>query len=733
MRLGFQCWLLLLFCLPANMVSQSLTDSLMEVLNNESVDTQRVHLLNDLGWEYKYDDETKARQYLQESINLSEKIGFKKGAAQAFNNLGVVAAIQGDIDQAMTNYERALSLRQELNDQKGVASLYNNLGNLQEEKGDYLGALENLQQSFAIRQQLKDTQRMARVLYNISYVHERMGNYPEALDYVLRHLELLKGTEDAYSLFNAYTLLGNINVELEIYNEALNYYQQALTIAEDIGDDYELAIAYNNLGNMLDDLAEQDYKDKNYSAARPRFSQALDYLQRALSIYEKTDDQEGAGNTNNNLGVVYKNLGSYFLELEQQDSANIYLNRSLSFLKKALTIHQEFNNRKGIIETYNGFGDVYRRLEDSEKALSYTKDYLDLAIEMDDQKFIQKAYKDLSRVYADLKKYKKAYKFRKKYDEIRYERLSEDIVQQNARRQAIFGDYQVQLENERQERALVAQKAQLQRTTFFRNSLIIGALGLLAIALLIFNRYRIKSKANQELAEKNTIIEKEKKRSDDLLLNILPAETARELKENGKAKAKQYASVTVLFTDIVSFTQIAEVLPATELVTLLDDCFRGFDKIALKYGIEKIKTIGDAYMCVGGLPVPNKTHAHDVVSAGIEMQAFVKSYNQILAERGLPDLAIRIGIHTGPVVAGIVGSTKFAYDIWGDTVNLAARMESGGAAGQVNISHTTYEQVKNQFSFKERGKIKVKNKGAIEMYFVNSKIRNGIKNADKIT
>ncbi len=722
MRLFPLCWSLCFFCFSANAGAQSLADSLLEVLKLESVDTQRVHLLNDLGWEYKYDDINKARQHLQESIALSKKINFKKGAAQAFNNLGVVAAIHGDIEQAMANYEQALSLRRELNDRKGVASLYNNLGNLQEEKGDYLGALENLQQSYTIRQQLRDTQRMARVLYNISYVHERMGNYPEALDYVLRHLELLKGTKDSYSLFNAYTLLGNINVELEIYKEALSYYQQALTIAEDIGDDYELAIAYNNLGNMLDDFAERDYKDEKFGAARPRFTQALKYLQQALAIYQRTEDAEGSGNANNNIGVVYKNLGSYFLALEEPDSANMYLNRSLSYLNKALTIHQQLNNRKGIIETYNGFGDVYRRLENTDKALSYTQDYLDLAIEMDDQKFIQKAYKDLSRVYADLKKYKKAYKFRKKYDEIRYERLSEDIVQQNARRQAIFGDYQVQLENERQEKALVAQEAQLHRTTLFRNSLMIGALGLLAIVLLIYNRYRIKSRANQELADKNNIIATEKKRSDDLLLNILPAETARELKENGKAKAKQYASVTVLFSDIVSFTQVAEALSATELVTLLDDCFRGFDKIALKYGIEKIKTIGDAYMCVGGLPVPNTTHAYDVVRAGMEMQAFVKNYNRTLAERGIADLAIRIGIHTGPVVAGIVGSTKFAYDIWGDTVNLAARMESGGAAGQVNISRTTYEAVKDKFSFEERGKIMVKNKGAIEMYFVDSKM-----------
>jgi len=697
--------------------TQSLADSLTQVLESTTVDTQRVHLLNDLGWEYKYDDAEKARNYLQQSIQLSQQIKFEKGTAQAFNNLGVVAAIQGDIDLAMTNYEEALAIRRQLKDLKGVASLYNNLGNLHEEKGEYLPALKNLQESLVIRQELKDTQRIARVLYNISYVHVRMGNYPEALDFVLRHLELLKKTDDEYSLFNAYSLLGNINVELEIYNEALIYYQKALEIAEKIGDDYELAIAFNNLGNMLDDLAEEDYKDDKYAIARPRFEQSLNYLRRALAIYKKTENREGEGEANNNLGVVYKNLGSYFLELEQQDSATLILNKAIVYFEKSLRIHQEFENRRGIIEVYNGFGDVYRRLGETDKALKYTKDYLDLALEIEDQKFIQKAYKDLSRVYADQKKYKKAYKFRKKYDETRYERLSEDVVQQNARRQAMFGDYQVQLENEKQERELVAQNAKLQRAGFIRNSLIVGALGLLLVALLLYNRYRIKTHANRELAEKNTIIASEKKRSDDLLLNILPAETARELKENGKAQAKQYESVTVLFSDIVSFTQIAEALSAGALVNLLDDCFRGFDQITQKHGIEKIKTIGDAYMCVGGLPLPNQTHAVDVVQAGLEMQEFVKKYNIQLKSQKLPPLAIRIGIHTGPVVAGIVGSTKFAYDIWGDTVNLASRMESAGEAGRVNVSRTTYEKVRGKFTLMERGKIEIKNKKAAEMYF----------------
>lgn len=709
-----------LFCFLLSQAGQGQTvaDSLLTIFQNTTIDTQRIHLLNDIGWEYKYDDATKAEKYLNLSINLAEKIHFPKGEAQAYNNLGVVFAIQGNIDEATRLYQKALLLRQSLNDKKGVASLYNNIGNLQEEKGDYIAALENLQASLKIRQELQDTQRIARVLYNISYVHERMGNYPEALDYVIQHLELLEHLDDDYSRFNAYTLLGNINSELEVFDEALNYYQQSLKIAKTIGDDYELGIAYNNLGNMLDDLAEKEYKNEQFETALPRFQEALTYLKKSLEFRIKTEDTEGEGDAHNNIGVVYKNLGSYFLKLEQQDSANAQFQRALVHLNKSLTIQEELDNRRGIIEVYNGMGDVYRRLEQPEKALYFTKNYLDMALDMDDQKFIQKAYKDLSRVYADKKAYKKAYKYRKKYDETRYDRLSEDQVKQNARRQAIFGDYQVQLENERQERELLAREAELQRAALMRNSLIAGALGLLVIALLLYNRYRLKNKANQELSEKNQIIANEKKRSDDLLLNILPAETARELKENGKAKAKHFDSVTVLFSDIVSFTQIAESLKAEELVALLDDCFHGFDAIMKKHQVEKIKTIGDAYMCVGGLPVPNKTHAADVVKAGLEMQAFMEDFNQKRKKANQPAFQLRIGIHTGPVVAGIVGSTKFAYDIWGDTVNLASRMESSGEAGKVNISETTYALIKNDFSITSRGKILAKGKGEVEMYFV---------------
>ncbi|MBL0340864.1 MAG: adenylate/guanylate cyclase domain-containing protein [Bacteroidetes bacterium] len=213
-------------------------------------------------------------------------------------------------------------------------------------------------------------------------------------------------------------------------------------------------------------------------------------------------------------------------------------------------------------------------------------------------------------------------------------------------------------------------------------------------------------------------INKARKRSDELLLNILPAEVAEELKEKGSADAKQFNEVTVMFTDFKGFTQISEKLTPTELVAEIHTCFKAFDHIIGKYNIEKIKTIGDAYMAAGGLPVANSTNATDVVNAAIEIQQFMQQHLQQRRNENKELFEIRIGVHTGPVVAGIVGVKKFAYDIWGDTVNIASRMESSGEAGKVNISGSTYELVKGKFNCTHRGKIQAKNKGEVDMYFV---------------
>lgn len=213
-------------------------------------------------------------------------------------------------------------------------------------------------------------------------------------------------------------------------------------------------------------------------------------------------------------------------------------------------------------------------------------------------------------------------------------------------------------------------------------------------------------------------IEAEKARSDELLLNILPAETADELKRKGAVEAKSYDLVTVMFTDFKDFTRVAERLDARALVVEIDRVYRVFDEIISRHHIEKIKTIGDSYMCAGGLPTPTATHAHDVVAAAREMLAYIEAERAVQQRAGRPWFDIRIGIHTGPLVAGVVGIKKFSYDIWGDTVNLASRMESAGEAGRINLSESTYRLVCDRYRCTPRGKIAAKNKGQIEMYFL---------------
>ena len=202
------------------------------------------------------------------------------------------------------------------------------------------------------------------------------------------------------------------------------------------------------------------------------------------------------------------------------------------------------------------------------------------------------------------------------------------------------------------------------------------------------------------------------------LLNILPSEVADELKEKGYTTAKSFDEVTVLFSDIKGFTSVAEKLTAQELVKEIDTYFSAFDNIMLKHGLEKIKTIGDAYIAAGGLPEKNSATAQNVIEAAIDMQQTVEKLKQERISSNKPYFELRIGIHTGPVVAGVVGIKKFQYDIWGDTVNIAARMEQSGFPGKINISQHTYEIVKDHFNCIHRGKIEAKNKGEIDMYFV---------------
>ncbi|MAT53334.1 MAG: hypothetical protein CMN32_02555 [Saprospirales bacterium] len=699
------CWVL-----PGVAFSQngSLADSLETLLQSQKPDTSRVNLLNDLAWEYKFDDPDKARAVLDSSISLSRRLQFKKGEATALNFKGVVEDIHGNSDQALEFFKQALDLRLELGDQKGVASLYNNLGNVAENLGDYLSALDYYQRSLRIREELKDTVRIMRAYYNMAIVQESMGNYPEALDYIFKFLEFAESANDEYNIANAWNIIGNIKVETDRLEDALKYYTQAKELHEKLGNQWELTAVLNNIANLKDAIAEERMDDGDLSdEVLNLYREATDLHRQALQIRVELEDLSGQAEIYNNMGYVLKNLGSFYKDRGQKEEAATTWLEAEGYLKKSLAIREAEEDRAGIMEVYNGLADIRRREHKYEEALEYTDKYLQIAREIQDAKFQQNGLKDLARIYYKLGQYKKAYDYRKAYDELRYERFNEEKIKNEERREIAYSDRKKQIEIEKQQAELKVRDAQLKTASTIQYSLLGGAVLFILIALILYNR--------------NNLIKKEKQRSERLLLNILPKQTAEELKKYGKASARRYEAATVIFTDFKGFTQIAESCSPEELLAQLDECFAAFDEIALKHGIEKIKTIGDAWLGVAGLPEQCPDHATKAVNAALEMQEFMHSWREAQRDNGKPLFYCRIGIHSGPVVAGVVGKSKFAYDIWGDTVNIAARMESQGEPNEVNISKATFELLNGAYDCISRGLVKAKNKGELEMYFVRHK------------
>ena len=289
--------------------------------------------------------------------------------------------------------------------------------------------------------------------------------------------------------------------------------------------------------------------------------------------------------------------------------------------------------------------------------------------------------------------------------------LTKDQMADSIVRVGLEREYQVQ--KRRTAEAELAQK----KSQYFNNLLALAGSFVLLLALIFYYRYRSKRRSVDVLAQKNQVIEAEQKRSNNLLLNILPPAIAEELKTRNKVAARKYEQATVMFVDFKGFTNLSELLSPELLVEELDYCFSDFDNIISRYRVEKIKTIGDAYMCASGLSDMN-TSPSDMVKAALEIQDFMLAMKAERMSRAMPFFEARVGIHVGPVVAGVVGAKKFAYDIWGDTVNVAARMEEACDPGKVNVSEDAYWLAKYEFEWQSRGKVAAKNKGTMDMYYV---------------
>ncbi|MEY3368208.1 MAG: hypothetical protein RI973_1363 [Bacteroidota bacterium] len=676
-------------------------DSLSALLRLSKPGVQQVELLNELAWELKSENPQQARSLLDSAILLSRQFKFKKGEGDALNYRGVLEDINKNYSTALSCFEQSLVIRKAIGDEKKVASLLNNMGNVKKSLGLTVEAYKDYKASMDIRLALRDTAALLRAQLSMANFLESIGEYKEALDYAYEYLEGVSPTGDTDAIAGAWNVIGNIKSEIEQLPEARQAYETALALHKKAGNDRGISNVSNNFANHLDSQAEKLMdKGVKHDSVQALFLKAIQLHQQNLELREQLNDLSAQAETYNNLGYILKNLGTWFMDSGKTEEARKCWTETENYFNKALEIWRAEENISEIIRVYNGISDVRRRQERFPEALDYAERYYQLAVDIDDQKFQQNGLKDLARIHYELGDFQKAYKYLKKYDDLREKRFNEEREKLYLRRDALYID-----EVNKQKVAL--QKSQLEKAALVRNSLLGGGLLLSLLALVLVNR--------------NKIIRREKQRSEDLLLNILPASTAEELKKHGRAKAMRYETATVLFTDFKSFTQIAEQTTPEALVAELDECFRAFDEITGRHGIEKIKTIGDAYLCVAGVPQPSPDHAVQVVGAAQEMQAFMLEFRQRQQERGAAPFHCRIGIHSGPLVAGVVGKRKFAYDIWGDTVNIAARMEQSGEPDHINISQHTYELVRHQFRCTYRGKVAAKNKGEADMYFVEGK------------
>ncbi|MEZ4932758.1 MAG: tetratricopeptide repeat protein [Saprospiraceae bacterium] len=584
-------------------------------------------------------------------------------------------------DEAIKYADEALQLSEKTSYPDGKAKALKNIGLAYYIKSDYLNVLNYWQKSLETYQAMNDRIGIGNLLNNIGAVYFNFGDDPKALEYYLESLRVSEETGDKLRIATALTNIGAVYFnKAATHDKAESYYLKALPLSMEVNDLDAIGTSAVNLGEIY--LEKEDHVS------------ALLYFDMALNALAKTGGNESYALTN--IGKSYRMQGDYA--------------KALDYQKKAYDIAEKKEAKLGMAIALNAIGDTYFSQKKYRDALSNYQHSRAIAEELRSNTNLKEVYENLANCYAAMNDHENAFRYQGLFSEIK------DTLY-NVKNDRRIESLQFQFDIEKKEAEIEIlnkenelKESQIKQAKILRNFLLAAAVFLLVTIGGVTYQYQFAKKTNK-------IIIEERNKSDQLLLNILPTETAEELKQYGSVKAKQYDFVSVLFTDFKAFTKHVETITPEELVKSIDYYFKGFDDIFEKYNLEKIKTIGDSYMCAGGLPIANKTNPEDAIKAGLDIIRFVEDLKKT-KPAGIHIFEVRIGISTGPVIAGVVGKTKFQYDIWGDAVNVASRMETSCEVGKVNISEFTYEHVKDKFSFEFRGNIEVKNRGKIKMYYV---------------
>jgi adenylate cyclase len=581
-------------------------------------------------------------------------------------------------------------LHYDLAESKGLkdrmARALNNQGVSYAIRGDYLKAMDHYQRSLTIGEEIGDKKGIAFSLISIGDIYQDQGDHARALDHHKRSLKIRQEIGDEMGIATALISIGKIYQGQGDHSKALDHYKRSLKIYEEFGDEQGRAYALGNIGTI-----HQDQGDT---------TKALDHYQRSLKIREEIGNKRGISLVLIDIGRIHQEQGDHPKAMEH------YL--------RSLRIREEFGDQRGAASSYTLLGELKNKEKNHAQALAYCKTSLTLAEEMEFIVEQKEACQCLYTTYKALGRDREALVYLEKLGELDKQLNKEETakkIQQMEFQQVMLQDSIAKAEETRLLQEAHQEEVRAKNRT--RNMFAGGGAFFVLLAGGFYTRARY-------MRRSRAVLQVEKDRSENLLLNILPAEIAEELKQKGRSEARDYELVSILFTDFKDFTEHSATMSAATLVNEINHCFEAFDGIMAKYGIEKIKTIGDAYMAAGGVPVPTEDSVKNTVLAALEMQKFIRERKVQKDTLGEPAFEMRVGIHTGPVVAGIVGVKKFQYDIWGDTVNTASRMESSGVVGQVNISESTYRLLQDdpQFEFTPRGKVEAKGKGELEMFLV---------------
>jgi class 3 adenylate cyclase/TPR repeat protein len=569
-----------------------------------------------------------------------------------------------------------------------LAKVYIKLGVAYKNLSDNAKALEYYQKALSINEEIGDKDGIARNLGNIGNVFNELSDYPKALEFYRKALQIFEEIENKHDIAPSLGNIGMMYWNLSDYTKAIEYYQKAMIIYEEIGNNHGLAINLGNIGlvylQLLDYPKALNYYEKalfisnqignkegiarNYGNIGNVYSDLLDYpksleyFQKALLYYEQIENKRGIAINLGNIGIVYKNLSDY--------------SKALEFYQKSLLINEEIGRKEGIAINLVNIGSIYASNEsqfyDNIKAEEFLQRTVHLAEEISSKNILEEAYKELHCLRINERNFEDALHYHKKSIS-----LKEEIQTIEAKKQA--------------------ERFDIERKDAEREKLL--------------------------AEERGRFLERE-----SILRNILPDSVTERLVKGENPIADHFESVSVLFMDLVGFTSFSSNVPPKQLVYLLDSIFSKADEIVETFGLEKIKTIGDGYLAVANVTRPLKDHQVATAKSALQLMETLKEFTvNIPAElgdtawiRNMNDIEIRIGIHTGEVVAGIIGKNKYTFDLWGDAVNVASRMESNSEPGRIHISEQFAKSIESntEFNLIPRGTITIKGKGTMNTFWL---------------